>query len=506
MTGLVDHDRRALLAGAVAIGASAWSRPLGAQAAAPAIMIDPRPSHALSAFLHMQFMEPLGTTDGSVEASWDRLGQRWRPDLVEATRALAPPMLRWGGLFSAYYRWREGVGPRAQRRPMHNLMWGGVETNQVGTAEFWDFCQMVGAEPLMCVNFLSEGDRSWAVNSLGERRAGDAAEAADWVRYCNAPRNATRLGDGRRGSMPIRYWQIGNETSYASTRFSQTSAIGQTAAFARAMRAADPNLTLIAWGDSGWAGEMIAGTDGLIDMLDFHDLFDPGPACRDENFRRDHAAAWDALMAASGRHDDKIRAVRDQTGSFPIALTESHFQIGGRNRGELNASWATGVAFARFQNLHQRHGDVLRIANIGDFCGNRWMTNVVMLPTPKGKPYLMPVGKVAQLYRAHVGTHVVTVRDGPSPLDVVASRAEGRFFVHVVNTDRTLAVTCPVVVSDRRLTGGMVHQMTAEDPFAAIVSAEDDPVILTSRTLSLDRPITFPPASVSVVELVTLAA
>ena len=39
-------------------------------------------------------------------------------------------MMRWGGLFSAYYRWREGVGPRT------------------------------GCKPLMCVNFEAEGDPS----------------------------------------------------------------------------------------------------------------------------------------------------------------------------------------------------------------------------------------------------------------------------------------------------------------------------------------------------------
>src|SRR3546814_6794784 len=84
-------------------------------AAAGAMDILPDPGFALSPYLYMQFMEPLGTTDGSVEASWDHLAQRWHPDLVAATRALAPPMLRWGGLLSAYYRWREGVGPRSAR-------------------------------------------------------------------------------------------------------------------------------------------------------------------------------------------------------------------------------------------------------------------------------------------------------------------------------------------------------------------------------------------------------
>ena len=153
------------------------------------VKIAPEPLFDLSPWLYMQFMEPLGTTDGSVEASWNHMQNRWRPDLVEATKELAPPMLRWGGLFSAYYRWREGVGLRAGRKPMHNLQWGGVETNQVGTAEFMDFCRQVQADPLMCVNFEAEGDPRWQVNELGEERAGNAQEAAEWVSYCNDPDN-----------------------------------------------------------------------------------------------------------------------------------------------------------------------------------------------------------------------------------------------------------------------------------------------------------------------------
>src|SRR3982751_6725361 len=101
----------------------------------PVLNIDPKPLFELSPWLYMQFMEPLGVTDGSIEASWDHMKNRWRPDLIESTKELAPPMMRWGGLFSAYYRWREGIGPRERRKSMHNLVWGGVETNQVGTAE-----------------------------------------------------------------------------------------------------------------------------------------------------------------------------------------------------------------------------------------------------------------------------------------------------------------------------------------------------------------------------------
>ena len=156
---------------------------------APVLNIDPKPLHELSPWLYMQFMEPLGVTDGSIEASWDHMKNRWRPDLIEATKALAPPMMRWGGLFSAYYRWREGIGPRERRKPMHNLVWGGVETNQVGTAEFVDFCRQVKADRMamapepqrQLAGRLTAGVEMLVEPSLG--RAVDTAQAPVYLHH-----------------------------------------------------------------------------------------------------------------------------------------------------------------------------------------------------------------------------------------------------------------------------------------------------------------------------------
>src|ERR671920_2459111 len=60
------------------------------------LVVDPVPLFELSPYLYMQFMEPLGATDGSVEAGWDHLNDRWRDDLVAITRELAPTLMRWG--------------------------------------------------------------------------------------------------------------------------------------------------------------------------------------------------------------------------------------------------------------------------------------------------------------------------------------------------------------------------------------------------------------------------
>ena len=116
----------------------------------------------------MQFMEPLGVTDASVEASWDYDRDDWRKDFVDTVKDLAPGAMRFGGLFSRHYKWREGVGPAAKRPAMRNYFWGGKETNRVGTHEFVDFCRRVGAEPFYCVNFLSDGEKRFLHDSRGQ--------------------------------------------------------------------------------------------------------------------------------------------------------------------------------------------------------------------------------------------------------------------------------------------------------------------------------------------------
>jgi alpha-L-arabinofuranosidase len=133
------------------------------------IVVDPQPLFDISPHLYMQFMEPLGSTDGSVEASWDWDAGDWRKDFIEVVRDLSPDVVRFGGLFSRYYHWREGVGPFSKRPSMRNYVWGARETNRVGTHEFVDFCRRVGAEPLYCVNFLSDGETRYRTMPEGNR-------------------------------------------------------------------------------------------------------------------------------------------------------------------------------------------------------------------------------------------------------------------------------------------------------------------------------------------------
>jgi alpha-L-arabinofuranosidase len=472
-----------------------------------AIVVDPAPRFELSPYLYMQFMEPLGTTDGSVAAAWDFGRDRWRPDVVDVTRRLAPTLLRWGGCFSSYYRWKEAVGPRSERVPMLNLCWGGVETNQVGTVEFVDFCRQVGAEPLMSANFESDGRTHWQKDPKGSIRSAGPDEAAEWVRYCNDPDDRLRRTHGIDKPCTIRMWQIGNETSYSRKGYNCETAAERTVAFARAMRQVDPNLTLIGWGDSGWAGRMLEIAGEHLQYIAFHHMFNPDRGqpdspLRDTEYRKDPARTWEHLMNACKVHDARIRRMREQAGDdpTPLAMTECHFSLPGRNRCEVLSSWAAGVANARLLNVNERHADRLKIATLADFCGTRWQVNAIMIPVPGGQAFMMPVARVMHLYRHHSGDKAVTVKRTPEGLDVTASRRGNRVYLHAINTNRGRSVSAQITVDRMQIESGQVYEL-AGDPEHEIIRAQPNGVVLSEKSLPQGGRWSFPPASVSAVEL-----
>ena len=94
--------------------------------------------------------------------------------------------------------------------------------------------------------------------------------------------------------------------------------------------------------------------------------------------------AADGCLEDQRRQNSQMRESLDGR-RIPLAMTECHFAIPGRDRCDVISTWATGVAYARILNNHQRHGDLLKIATAADFCGTRWQVNAVMIPVPKNR-------------------------------------------------------------------------------------------------------------------------
>ena len=329
------------------------------------VRIDPRPLYTLSPYLFMQFAEPLGTADSSIDAAWDFLHDVWQPKAVGMFRKMAPPMLRWGGCFSSYYHWRDAVGPFAERRPMHNLCWDGIYLNRVGTAELAELAATTGSELLFCVNFESDGRKPWARPRPDLDLCGTAEEAAAWVRYCNDPDDELRLSHGRKEPYGIRYWQIGNETSYDPNGFTSAENAAAAKRFVKAMRAADPNLRLIVWGDGPNAAWSARYREGLAcdwtrdiceavgpeeaELVAFHNHWGGWPESADFHgmaYREDPDRTWERLMNVETQtFEDRIKYMRASAAPYgrKLAITEAHLVPKGRHRGDVLSSWAAGA-------------------------------------------------------------------------------------------------------------------------------------------------------------------
>ncbi|MBD3351100.1 MAG: alpha-N-arabinofuranosidase [Candidatus Lokiarchaeota archaeon] len=123
-----------------------------------------------------------------------------RKDVVEALKLLNPPVIRWpGGCFADDYHWRDGIGPREDRPTTVNIHWDSTESNEFGTHEFLQFCELVGAKPYICSNVGS----------------GTPKEMRDWLEYLNFTGESTlsnlRAKNGHPEPFNVYYFGIGNE-------------------------------------------------------------------------------------------------------------------------------------------------------------------------------------------------------------------------------------------------------------------------------------------------------
>lgn len=177
--------------------------------------------------------------------------QGFRPDTIAVLRQIHSGFWRLpGGNFLSDWNWYDSVGDIDKRPPMFDYAWNAMQTNDVGMDEFMTLCKLIGTEPYITVN----------------AGFGDAHSAAEEVEYINGSIH-TRLGAERaRNGHPepyrVKYWDIGNEP-YGEWQLGRTDLkyyVLKHNEFAKAMRKADPSITLLASGnmpeDMDLRGEM----------------------------------------------------------------------------------------------------------------------------------------------------------------------------------------------------------------------------------------------------------
>ena len=124
-----------------------------------------------------------------------------RTDIIDAFKQIKVPVLRWpGGCFADEYHWKDGVGPKENRKSIINTNWGGVtENNAFGTHEFLKFCELVGCQPYINGNVGS----------------GTVKELSEWVEYitsdASSPMTEARKANGKDKPWKLKYLGVGNE-------------------------------------------------------------------------------------------------------------------------------------------------------------------------------------------------------------------------------------------------------------------------------------------------------
>ncbi len=163
----------------------------------------------------------------------------FRPGAIRALRQLHSGFWRLpGGNFISDFNWYDSVGNPDKRPPVLDHAWNAVQSNDVGLDEFMTLCRLIGVQPYITVN----------------AGFGDEHSAAQEVQYINGavttPMGAWRARNGHPAPYNVKFWDIGNEP-YGAWQLGHTTLayyLIKHRIFYRAMKRADPNITLLASG------------------------------------------------------------------------------------------------------------------------------------------------------------------------------------------------------------------------------------------------------------------
>ena len=410
-----------------------------------------------------------------------------RTDLVEAFRKIRLPLLRWpGGCFADTYHWKDGVGPREERKTIVNTNWGGVtEDNSFGTHEFMEFCRQVGCEPYVCGNVGS----------------GTVQEMSDWVEYMNfdgvSPMADERAKNGRKEPFGVRYFAVGNENwgcGGLMTPERYASEFRRYSVFCKSYPGAP--LCKVACGpnsdDAAWTEVLMREAAPFMDALALH-YYTLGPGGWD---RRGSATVftpeeWYGILRSALKMEDRIRlhsAVMDRYDPEKrVALFVDEWGTWydvepGTNPGFLYQQNTVRDALAAglTLNIFNAHADRVRGANIAQ------LVNVLQSLALTDGPdmCLTPTYHVFDLYKHHQGADLLesfiqteecggeTGHAVPDLSQSVSMDADGVVHVTLCNLslDREIPVegilvgAAPQTVTGEIVTGEMDAHNTFEAP------------------------------------------
>jgi alpha-N-arabinofuranosidase len=417
-----------------------------------------------------------------------------RRDVFEKIKMLRPAFIRWpGGNVAQDYHWLWGIGPRDERVTWTNLSWKNEpEPSDFGTDEFIAFARAVGAEPSITVNV--------------EGRGATVEEAAAWVEYCNGPATskygAMRAANGHAAPFGVKLWEVGNEIwgNWVRGHSDAETYARNYNRYAKAMRAVDPSIKLIAVGDNNmnWNRTVVRTAAANIDYLAIHHYYGR------------HEMADDPLnlMARPLHFEPFYREVAQMLHDLApdrqikLAINEWGLDL----PTERQYSMESALYGARLMNVFERSGEIVEMSAVSDLV-NGWPGGIIQ--AGRHSVFVSPIYLVNQLYNEHrgdvrlaasvAGPVFQTSREGSNVpyLDATVSRTSDgkKIFIKAVNTSPTTSLTTTINVQ------GATPATRAE----VKTVMRSDAVFITTRTVSSGHRfvVMLPKYSVSVITVNT---
>jgi alpha-L-arabinofuranosidase len=411
----------------------------------------------------------------------------WRNDVLAALKELKVPVVRWpGGCFSDEYRWRDGIGPREERPVRVNTLWGGVEeNNHVGTHEYFDLVEMLGADAYVNCNMGT----------------GTPREMCEWLEYMTSESNSElaqmRRKNGRDEPYRVHHFGIGNETwgaggfmspEYYCDRYKHWSTM------ARVPWEIPTNF--IASGGHGegdkditrWTEYLTANIEPnfllKFDGVSFHYYTHPkGSVWEDKgsaiNFPEHE---WLSTLRATLKMDDYLAANQaildrndpDNHVGFYVDEWGTWYDIEDESNPaflyQQNSLRDAVVAALNF-NIFHKYADRVQMANIAQ------LVNVLqaMILTEGDAMVLTPTYHVFKMYVPFQGATVLPIelqdilqyQLGDSAIEAVSATAargvDGKVYLALVNTDPGAAKNVEISLSGMDVSGVSGQVLTAQE-------------------------------------------
>ncbi len=353
----------------------------------------------------------------------------FRLDVVGALKELKVPLVRWpGGCFADTYHWKDGIGPKADRSSIINVHWGGVtEDNSFGTHEFLNFCELIGADPYICLNVGS----------------GTVQEAADWIEYVTSsnesPMTKLRKKNGREKPWNVKYWSAGNETWGCGGNMRPEYYADLYRQYASYMRA--PGIYKIASGanadDYNWMEVLMRDARGMMNGISLHYYTVAGDWNKKGSATQFDENVWFTTMQKTLKMEElvtKHSAIMDKydpSKNVGLLVDEwgNWFDVEpGTNPGflfqqnSLRDAMVAGINL----NIFNNHADRVRMSNIAQ------MINVLqsMILTKDKEMVLTPTYYVFKMYNVHQDAKMLPIEikcgkytSGANSIDAISASA-----------------------------------------------------------------------------------